>query len=556
MAQSSTRALALVLLAAVFLRAGLAPIAILDSWADWKYGQWIWDNHQMPRQEPFSSYSDPKTPVRDGSWLAEVTYYLAISRLGLEGVALLHALLETAKAALFLLAVRRAAGSLGTAVVATLLMEAACWPYFDAIRTTTPAEVCWAALLLACAGPVPSRAAVVAAPAIVALWSNLGATFGFGLVLLGGLLLGRFLQEARARRRLTAAARDPGVRRLALMLALSAAAACVNPQGTALVKEAFAPDPGTPLPAVRLWGNLVPVQAWESRAVIASGLAVLVLLRLSPRPFTAAEVLLTAAFGLWAWYDKRVAPWWLMLAPWLLAPHLKAVFDAARGSGPVADRKPARRWAPTLGVAAAAVLVLLSPAARWAIGRPVPAEERVGRTAPYRLAARLREQDAPPLRVFNEPFWWGDYLLWQLPPRDSVFWYSRPEGLANRRGVGALGPDPSPGEWRALVQRYRFNALVVPAESSAGLSAYLSTRPPGEWEVLEEGAAGGQGLVVLRRIDPFVLSLAGADMAQACVGGFGLAPGVGPWSVLTHLPWAWPAGSEPRAESREQATYP
>jgi hypothetical protein len=187
----------------------------------------------------------------------------------------------------------------------------------------------------------------------------------------------------------------------------------------------------------------------------------------------------------------------------------------------------------------------------------MPAEERVGRTAPYRLAARLREQDAPPLRVFNEPFWWGDYLLWSLPARDSLFWYSRPEGFLHRRGDAAPGLDLSAGEWRALVQRYRFNALVVPAEASAGLSAYLATRPPGEWEVIEDDTSGGgRGLVVVRRTDPFVLSLAGADAAQACVGGLGLAPTAGPWSVLTHLPWAWPAGSDQRSEIKDQATYP
>ena len=101
-------------------------------------------------------------------------------------------------------------GSLGTAVGATALMEAACWPFFAAIRTGTPAEVCWAGLLLACSGRVPSRADRIAAPILVGLWANLSPTFGFAFVLLGGLLVGRFLQEVRARRRLTAAARRPG----------------------------------------------------------------------------------------------------------------------------------------------------------------------------------------------------------------------------------------------------------------------------------------------------------------------------------------------------------
>jgi len=154
-ASAVTQALAVVLLAAVFLRAGFAPVAILDSWGDWKYGEWIWQNKRLPKHEPFSPYGDPKPELRDGSWLAEVTYYLVVARSGLEGVALLHALLEATKAGLILLAVRRSTGSLGTAVAVTALVEAACWPYFDAIRTQVPAEVCWAGLLLACSGRVP-----------------------------------------------------------------------------------------------------------------------------------------------------------------------------------------------------------------------------------------------------------------------------------------------------------------------------------------------------------------------------------------------------------------
>ncbi len=542
------RGLILVLLAAVFLRAGSARVANLDSWADWKFGQWIWEHRSLPRHEPFSPYSDPQRTIHDTSWLAEVIYYLASARGGLEGVALLHALLETAKAALFLWAVRRATSSLGMALIATLLMEAACWPYFDAIRTTTPGEVCFAALLVACAGPVPTRAAIVAVPVIFALWANLGPTFSYGLVLLGGLLVGRFLQEARARRALTGAGRNAGVRRLALMLALAAGAACLNPYRIAIFGEAFAPDPITVLPA-RLWPTLVPVQLWESRVVIASVLALFVVLRLSPRAFTPAEVLLTATFCLWAWYDKRVAPWWLMLGPWVLAPHLLAIAEAARPGARSAVEKPhCFRWltVPVLA-GVTAVLVLLSPAARWAMGHPRPVDERVGQLIPYPLIRELKQHRSPPLRVFAEPYWWGDYVLWELPPGSQVFWYSRPEGHRARRGGASPGAAPTAEEWRTLVERYRFNAVIVFGEASPGLLAYLDTRPADEWDIFEdETVGGGRGLVALRRSDPFTLSLLQVDAAQACVGGLGLTPNVGQWSVLGQLPWIWPAAAESR----------
>ncbi len=535
------RALALVLLAAVFLRAGSVPVAILDSWADWKYGQWIWENKRLPEHEPFSFSSPPKSQARDGSWLAEVAYYLVVARGGLEGVSLLHALLETAKAGLFLLAVRRATRSLGTAVGATALMEAACWPFFVAIRTGTPAEVCWAGLLLACSGRVPSRADRIAAPILVGLWANLSPTFGFAFVLLGGMVVGRFLQEVRARRRLTAAALDPAVMRLALMLGLSAAAACCNPYGQAHLHDVFG-TAGLGVLPVRLWPNLIPVGSWDSRVVIASVLAVLFVLRLSPRPLTPAEVLLTATFAVWAWFDKRVAPWWLMLAPWLLAPHLRALAEAlgAMVARPAeaAKRSGLLSWSPYLLGVVAAVLVLLSPAARWAVGQPLPEEERVGPAEPYRLAAGLpaRRPEAPGRRVLSLPYWWSDYLLWRLPAGDRVFWYSRPEAFMALQGKAVPGLDPSVDEWRKLIDRQDFDVLVVQADSSPGLYSYLdrlpretparalgavlaartplegvaaaravTVRAPGEWMVVVDDiatrAAGG-GLVVVRRADP------------------------------------------------------
>lgn len=488
------RALTVLLLAAVFFRAGFAPVAVLDSWADWKYGQWVWENRRLPSHDPLSSYSDPNLTARDGGWLADVGYYLAVSRGGLEGVSLLHALLETAKAALFLLAVRRATGSLGAPVAVTALMEALCWPYFSAIRTTTPAEVCWAGLLLACSARVPRWADVLAAAAIVALWANLSPTFGFAFALLGGLLVGRFVQEVRARRRLTAAVRDPAVRRLALMLGLSVAAACCNPYGTAHLHDALGTTGLAVLPS-RLWPHLIPVDSWDSRVLIASALGVLFLLRLSPRPFTPAEVLLTAGFVVWAWFDKRVAPWWLMLAPWLLAPHLRATAEAwLRPDSSFRDTITRSRLLAGLLAAAAAVLVLLSPAVCWAIGRPLPPEERAG-PAPYQLVAELPRE--PGRHVFSLPYWWGDYLLWRLPPGDQVFWYSRPEGFMNRGGDP--GRDPSPAEWRALVERHRFDTIVVAPGSTEGLRAYVAEEPPGEWSVRGDDS---RGLVAVRRPDP------------------------------------------------------
>jgi hypothetical protein len=408
---------------------------------------------------------------------------------------------------------------------------------------------------------VPSPAAVVAAPAVVALWANLSPTFPLALLLVGALALGRFVQLAWARRDLRSAARDPAVVRLALMLALSAGAVwALNPYGAAIFKESLR-DPIPPL-GVRLWPAQVPVYSWESRALIGSVLVVLAALRLSPRRFTLAEAVLTGGFAVWAWYDKRLAVWWLMLAPWLLAPHLYAMWAAVARRADKEQRplsfftRLLLSLSPYVLVGAAAVLVLLSAPARWAMGRPLPAAERVGPMAPYHLAGGLPDHAGAPRRVLNLPYWWGDYLLWRLPRGDEVFWYSRPEAALllmperdrARRIVPRLeGADLSAAEWQALLERYRFDTVVMQPESAPALADYLRAHRDG-WEVIADNTAadapgGGpasRGLVAVRRTDPFVLSMTGADAARACVGGLGLSPGVGPWSGLTHLPWAWP----------------
>ena len=47
-------ALSILLLAAVFYRATAAPIAPVDTWNHWKYGEWIWQHQKLPEREPFS----------------------------------------------------------------------------------------------------------------------------------------------------------------------------------------------------------------------------------------------------------------------------------------------------------------------------------------------------------------------------------------------------------------------------------------------------------------------------------------------------------------------
>jgi hypothetical protein len=74
----------------------------------------------------------------------------------------------------------------------------------------------------------------------------------------------------------------------------------------------------------------------------------------------------------------------------------------------------------------------------------------------------------------------------------------------------APGLDPSPAEWRALIEGHQFDTLAVWAESVPGLWDYLAQTPPGEWVVVEDnrsldspgGGPASRGVVIVRRANP------------------------------------------------------
>jgi hypothetical protein len=101
-----------------------------------------------------------------------------------------------------------------------------------------------------------------------------------------------------------------------------------------------------------------------------------------------------------------------------------------------------------------------------------------------------------------------------------------------------------PNDWRHVLDHYRLNVLAVRANGQAGdaLLEHLraeAANPAAEWQLIYNEA---DGVVAVRRADPFAATLAGAQAAQGCVGGLGLAPLAGQWAILTHLPWI---GKEP-----------
>ncbi|HZT81043.1 MAG TPA: hypothetical protein VFA26_12500, partial [Gemmataceae bacterium] len=334
--QRSSFALALLLVALAFFRASNAPIWHLDTWGHWKYGEWIWQNGRLPEHEPFSDFSEKDRPLVDTLWLSQVLGYLAYARGGAEGVALFYGLVEAVRVGLYLAAYRRVSGSLPLACAGVVLMEACRWTYFGVFRPQTMGEVFWAATLLACApalgpGQPVSRWAVLWLPPCFAVWANLHGAFPLGLIVLGvtlaGLLWGRFWSGLRP----VVSLADLGTRRLALMLGLSALAACANPYGPKLLIEVARFGQNPVLQLVSEWHPTPPLTTYASKMFIASLVLVLLTARFSPRRFSFGDVTLLLLFGVSAWFAARMLPWWTAVWPLVLLPHWAAIAERLAG---------------------------------------------------------------------------------------------------------------------------------------------------------------------------------------------------------------------------------
>src|SRR5262249_49412494 len=148
----------LILLATVFHHAATAPIALVDTWTHWKYGEWIWEHKRLPEREPLdATHTDQDKPFVDTAWLGEVVSYLVISRGVERGIALAASLVEVLKTLLLLLAFRRVSGSPWLALLGAGLVQLGLWSSAGMFRPQLFGEVCGAAMLLIVRGVGSSR---------------------------------------------------------------------------------------------------------------------------------------------------------------------------------------------------------------------------------------------------------------------------------------------------------------------------------------------------------------------------------------------------------------
>ncbi len=401
-------------------------------------------------------------PWVNQQWATEVLFYSAFRWGGYGGLLVLKGLLACAMV-LFALAALRGR-SLAVRFLCAGVFVGTTLHYFI-FRTHLMSLLCTAVLVFL----LERRGARDRLPWVLllfALWANLHALFGLGLLILGLWVVVRWLQ---GRGRFNAE-----VLWDAASVPLACAATLANPFGWGVWQTAFSAlgDPETKL--VTEWWPI-----WRHSLDQNLGFLFLVLLAaalalLFPRrvhwPSLAASCAIAALGVQHVRFTSDVA---LPALP-LLGSLLAAVEEA------LGEARTQRIVCRVLPVLTGALVVFSAAGFAFAAATPlVTPGDRLRVDYPVRAVAWMKA-NAPPGRIFNE-YAWGGYLAWELPrcrtfidPRTGVLLF--PRGFV---GEWKRAVETRPG-WRETLERGRPDYVLVLSDNY--IAAQLTAEPG--WELL------------------------------------------------------------------------
>jgi hypothetical protein len=496
-------------LAALFVVLSYWPGGVwyTDIWAHLKFGQYIVTEGKLPEHEKFSGKYAEDKPYINYQWLAQAGEYLLFDfgrslaaapqdtqdknkpvepedlRLG-AGAALLATSLAVARTLQFLLlmlAFRRLTNSMASAVGgAALVLFLSLFTSLFIVRPQMFGDLAFAGLLFLLSRPMLSWRAVAAGIVVMVLWANFHGSFAVGLTLLGLFWAGRALtlvvpgvggtiQDAEApalslQERLRAWPRalfqDPQFCRLSVLLVGSLAGVMVNPHGPALLWYTWDLSQNA---------NIQTLWEWQSHldspggiVFLLSALALLPLLKYSPQRWTPTQLVLLAFFGIQTALHYRMLNWWAMVYPWVVLPHLLAVYQRYRPV-PAGELAPPDLRKTILVAVVALVVIFCSPPVQLFMGKEAsPGSAVVNRLTPLEVSKRLKE-DPSLLPIFTSETL-GDYLFWDLPsnPKEpTVFCYTHVHLFTPQHWQETLTVKFAQPGWKEIVNQRGIQSLAV-----------------------------------------------------------------------------------------------
>jgi hypothetical protein len=431
------------------------PVADTDFWLHLAAGRWIAEHGRLPAHDLFTyTVSDHRWVNHE--YLSEVLMWLVQARFGMAGVSVAWGLLTWLGLVLVLAACRPGARPYvvtGLALALGALAGAPIWgPRPQMVTFTLVAlELLWLRRAL----DDESSRAIMWLPAVMALWSNLHGGWPLGFLFLGVAMAAGWRRPALRRR-------------LALVTALSAVAAGLNPNGPAIYAYPFQTlASGAQQNLIAEWASpnfhLVELRPFELMALaLVGGLAL-------GRP-SAFDLLVALAGLALALESVRNVAIFVAAA----TPVLVATWSDVWSRLPARPRPAPPRWAPAIGVAA--VLGVAAAIVPRIAGDLAEQPALTARVVPVGAADWLAAHPATGTRMFNE-YAWGGYLASRFAPRPARRVYVLSEGvlmgdaqLQRYREVATLAPG-----WRRILDDDRVDYVVF--DRGSALDDVLATEP-------------------------------------------------------------------------------
>lgn len=444
-------------LCGVFWLTSLFPLHHSDLWGHLSWGRWMVENGRLPEADPFRPGLPAASRFVNVPWLAQLAGYELFAWAGVDGLSLAHAVLVTLAVGLLAGAIAARQVPWGWATVGAAAGFVLSLPVVGALRPQVCGWSACAGMLWGVARIERRRDPLVWLPLVMALWSNLHGSVAVGLAIVLTATLGATIEHLTGRRDSRATA---PLGRWWVLAGLAILATCCQPLGPALLAE-VAWFGRNPLVAQLSEWRPLSIDSLSGQLFFGSLAVTGVLLRWSPRRWTAGEVGLLLLTGLLALSALRMLAWWALIWPWVVWPHaaaLGAMWREPAAAGVEPPGAAVRRG--LIGLALVIAALIWAPASRALIsGQPRGPAVAVSRETPFFLGEQVAERQLAG-RCFA-PLDWADYFIWQSQGRLHPLLYSHvhladPAVWSDYRAL-----DRGQAAWLEVVDREQIRWLLL-----------------------------------------------------------------------------------------------
>lgn len=520
----------------VFAYFNYIPLFHSDIWGHVNYGNWMHQHGKLPTEDPFTPLAEG-VPAVCTAWLSQVIFGWAARTGGPEWISHLFALCSLGMYLFLARACYIRSGSLGTSLVCCGLAFAVGFTRHAIVRPETFGGLCFAILMYvvaralkqqesdddaeAAASTAPTDAAAdtgpktspmpwvlwIVTPLLFAVWANLHGSFMVGVLLLACCGAGRVIQVFWKGWQFEAVLFDKWVHRWLITGELALGAMFLNPYGADLLVEVLRFSSNVNLKDIVEW-YAVKLVDFEGVTLSAAVVILMVLLRTSRAKLHPSEVLMWFVFAAAVAPTVRMIGWLAPVFAFAAAPHVGSVFVRLwNGSDACRQLDETLNWRAFQFIPIS-LLVVWMVFALTPIGLVVlPGTGRkdltlYSRGTPLKAttflnelyAGKVEDQSPPTGQVWN-PQWWGDWLVYRLPPQFKSFMTTNAVHLAPRRVWREyMSIANADGNWVRALDRYGVQMVIVDKERQIPLAREV--RKLQGWEVIYDETDA----VIVRRI--------------------------------------------------------